>query len=98
MNIKDEYDFEFLVNEAERLVMQHLESLLENEFKSNVCTCQDCVLDMAAFALNSIPPRYRVSLMGTLYAQTLDDSDYSTEVAQAVRKAIIKISSNPAHD
>ena len=34
----------------------------------DICTCQDCVLDMAAYALNNVKPTYRVSLMGSVYA------------------------------
>ena len=97
MGLKDEYNFEYLVNEAERLVLDQLESQLYSEERSGVCLCQDCILDMAAYALNNIKPLYRVSLLGNLYAKALDGSDYEQTVSEAVAEAIKKISSNPSH-
>jgi len=97
MSIRDDYDFEFLVNEAERLVLEQLERQLGETDGDAVCTCQDCVLDMAALALNNVKPLYRVSLLGTLYARALEGSDYECEVSDAVKQAIKRISANPSH-
>jgi len=98
MGIRDEYDFSELVNEAERMVTDELERQLAQKADPNICVCQDCVLDMAAFALNSLKPVYRVSLLGTMYAHAMDEGSYRKEVAKAVSAAIKKISSNPSHD
>lgn len=99
MSIKDSYDFQNLVNETERLVLDQLEKQLQEDFAKDICKCQDCVLDMAAYALNCLKPVYRVSLMGTLYAHSLDDdTKYGKEVSSAVRKAILKVGENPSHD
>ena len=38
------------------MVISELESQLRSAV--GVCTCQDCVLDMAAFALNNVKPAY----------------------------------------
>ena len=62
MGLKNSYDFEYLVNEAERLVFEELEQQLHDD--TDICKCQDCVLDMAAYALNHTAPNYRVSLLG----------------------------------
>jgi len=97
MGIKEDYNFEYLVNEAERLVLEQLELQLANQDESKVCMCQDCVLDMAAFALNKVKPVYRVSLMGNLYAKSLQGSEYEDEIAAAVAQAIKKIAQNPSH-
>ncbi|WP_020612322.1 late competence development ComFB family protein [Sediminispirochaeta bajacaliforniensis] len=98
MSLKERYNFEYLANEAERLVLEKLEYHLSSEEFSSVCKCQDCVLDMAAYALNNVRPLYRVSLMGTLYAHNVDDTDYSRDVEKSVLEAIRKISANPSHD
>ncbi len=97
MGIRDDYNFENLVNEAERLVLEQLELQLSEQDDSKVCMCQDCVLDMAAFALNKIKPVYRVSLMGNLYAKSLQGSEYETEITKTVAQAIKKIAENPSH-
>ena len=96
MGLRDDYNFEYLVNEAERLVLDLLEAQL-NEHTDEVCKCQDCILDMAAYALNTVRPLYRVSLMGTLYARALEGSEYEEEVAEAVSQAIRRIMANPSH-
>ncbi len=97
MGFKEEYELEYLENEAETLVFGELEEQLSGEEAADICKCQDCVLDMAALALNTVKPFYRVSLMGKVYAGSLNNSDYSEEVKAAVKKAVRKIAANPAH-
>lgn len=97
MNLKEEYDLEFLVNESEKLVFEELESQMSEEWAADICRCQDCILDMAALALNSMKPLYRVSLMGSLYASALHESAERDNARSAVNKAIKKISVNPSH-
>ena len=98
MGLKDSYNFENLVNETERIVLDQMEIQLQEESAADICKCQDCVLDMAALALNSLKPHYRVSLIGTVYAHTIDEGEYADEVKMVVRSAISKISENPSHD
>ena len=94
MGLKEEYDFTLMQNEAEHLVIAEMENQLP---ESGVCQCEDCVLDIATFALNRLEPRYRVSLMGTLYAHAVEDSDYNLKVRNTVSEAIKKIGENPSH-
>jgi competence protein ComFB len=98
MGIRDDYDFSILANEAERMVTDELERNLAARSDPSICVCQDCVLDMAALALNGLKPVYRVSLLGTMYAQAMDESGYADEVRAAVDLAIAKVHANPAHD
>ena len=94
----DEYDFEFLKNEAENLVVNELGRQL-GECAETVCRCNDCVVDMAAISLNNVKPIYRVSLLGTLYAASaMDEKDYAEKIREAVATAIKKVHNNPSHD
>jgi competence protein ComFB len=94
----DDYDFEFLINEAEKLVLNELGRQLEN-YPEPVCKCNDCVVDMAAMALNTVKPLYRVSLLGTLYAsRAMDEKTYATNIREAVFNSIEKVRKNPSHD
>jgi competence protein ComFB len=95
MGLKDNYDFEYLVNETERLVLDELEKQLNRD--DEICKCQECVLDMTAYALNHTPANYRVSLLGKLYAGTPDEK-YEAEIKKAVTQAIKTIKKNPSHD
>jgi competence protein ComFB len=96
MGLKDLYDFDSLVNEAERTVLSELEAQMA--VAVDICRCQDCVLDMAAYALNNVKPTYRVSLMGSVYARAVNDAGYAAEISRAVTEAIKKIKANPSHD
>jgi len=94
----DNYDFELLKNEAENLVIKELGRQLE-EYKETVCRCNDCIVDMAAMALNNVKPIYRVSLLGTLYAaNAMDEKSYAKKIREAVSGAIKKVHSNPSHE
>ncbi len=96
MTFRDRYDFDGLVNESERIVLGELEIQLAAE--QGTCTCQDCVLDMAAWALNNVKPAYRVSLMGSVYARAASQDAQAREIRRAVREAIQKVKANPSHD
>jgi competence protein ComFB len=65
----------------------------------DMCFCTECVLDMAAMALNSVRPLYRVSLLGTLYAESAitEDKAYAESIKEAVFSAIEKVRKNPSH-
>jgi len=98
MAIKDEYNFEFLNNEAEELILEELGRQLET-YSKPLCKCNDCVVDMAALALNTVKPLYRASLMGRFYtASVMDEKAYATSIREAVFKSIEKIRQNPGHD
>ncbi|MDR1617589.1 MAG: late competence development ComFB family protein [Treponema sp.] len=98
MTFVDNYDFENLVNEAEKLVLNELGSQLES-YPEEICCCNDCVVDMAGIALNTVKPLYRVSLLGGLYAaQAMNEETYAESVRQAVGAAIEKVRKNPSHD
>ena len=98
MSFKDNYDFELLVNEAESIVIEELGRELANDRDNQICKCQDCVLDMAAFALNKVKPAYRSSFTGVIYALGLKDGEFMDQVTKSVKSAIEKIKKNPSHD
>jgi competence protein ComFB len=94
MGFQDKYDFSLLVNEKEHYVAEELEAQLK--VRTEVCRCQECVLDMVALALNHVKPVYRVTLLGAIYAQAEDEA-IRQEIVEAVQGAIEKISANPSH-
>jgi len=98
MPLFKEYDFELLKNEAETLVLQEMEQQFKN-VPQDMCLCNECVVDIAAIALNTVKPLYRFSILGTLYtAQAMTEQNYADSVKQAVSQAIEKVRTNPAHD
>ena len=94
----DEHDFDILENESEKLVIGELGKQLSSH-KGDICQCNTCVVDMAAMALNSVKPLYRVSLLGTQYAaQAMNEESYAKSLKDSVAKAIERVRKNPAHD
>ncbi|MCL2478649.1 MAG: late competence development ComFB family protein [Treponema sp.] len=97
MAIVENIDFEFLKNEAEKLVIAELDRQLQ-AYTRPICVCNDCVVDMAAMALNMVKPLYRVSLLGSLYtSRAMDEQQYATSIREAVFNAIEKVRKNPSH-
>jgi competence protein ComFB len=98
MALTDKYNFEHLRNEAEKLVLDELEIQLARA-PGGICRCNDCIVDMAAMALNNVKPLYRFSILGALYAASAKNEPlYADAVQQAVARAIDKVSSNPSHE
>ncbi len=94
MGLRERYDFDILVNEAEKMVIDELERQAALPQNQDICRSSDCVLDIAAYALNLVQPLYRANLLGRLYADALD-REHAAEIRSAVERAIEKIRSNP---
>lgn len=94
MDLRKYYDFEDLVNEAERLVIDELGRQLDLPENSDLLKREEYVRDIAAYALNQVRPMYRANLLGRLYAKAVD-AEEEREVTEAVAEAINKIRGNP---
>lgn len=94
MALSHKYDLSELTNQMENYVFDELERQLDTISDEDICKCNDCVLDMACFALNNLTPRYRSSLMGSLYAEVNRD-EVKRSVSGSVGDAVQKISQNP---
>lgn len=88
MALADKYNFEDLSNGAEALVLDEMERQLADRPESDLP--EDTILDIAAYALNHVKPRYRVNLLGRLYTQNASESDQA-EIAAAVTAAIRRV-------
>ena len=98
MAFKDNYEFDLLVNETEKIVIAELEKQLKEDTENKICKCQECILDIAALSLNNLKPTYRSSYTGVIYAQRLYDGEYKMDVEKEVKKAIEKVTKNPSHE
>ncbi len=92
MDLQNIYSFEELTNEAERLVIEELGQQLEELDDPSIVNDEGTVLDIAAYALNRVPPMYRANLLGRIYADTLRER-HEQEIRDAVRAAIEKVTS-----
>ena len=85
-----------VVNIMEAIVEERLEQLLE---EADCCKCDDCKMDMMAYSLNMLQPRYVNSRKGELFGR-IDSPKYqnSVDIEIAISKAIVTVGSSPNHD
>ena len=83
-------------NYMEEIVFNHMKEILED---LNVCSCEKCIMDIAAIALNDLPPKYIVSEKGELYSKinTLRQQ-FEVDVIAAVTKAAVMVKRRPKHE
>lgn len=65
---------------------------------SDVCTCEICLEDMKAMALNQLKPYYIVTQKGMLYTKVSEMApQFSADVIKELTKAMISVTNNPRH-
>lgn len=89
--------------------MEGLKNIMEDDVESQlnkllptmpeVCSCENCRLDMATYALNRLKPNYVRSDKGALFHKVNTSSTQAkTEILTAVVTAINVIGSHPQHE
>ena len=87
---------EELKNIMEDLVLYAVKKRMAE--KEGICKCEHCRLDIIAYALNRLLPKYVTTDVGGMYAiieQT--KSDFQLEIKKAVEEAFEAIDKNPRH-
>ena len=65
----------------------------------DVCKCQRCQMDMMAFVLNKLPPKYVVTTKGSMYAKLmLLQSQFEVDVITGLTQAAEIIGTHPRHE
>lgn len=64
----------------------------------NICSCENCRLDMASYALNRLSPQYVRTDTGALFQKLNNNQPQAeVEILAVVISAINKIGSHPQH-
>lgn len=85
-----------LSNYMEEIVFDMVDDILAD---MNVCTCERCRVDVAAKALNDLPPQYIVTRKGEVYSKINNlRAQFEVDVIAAITKAAILVKRNPNHD
>ncbi|MGI6778178.1 MAG: late competence development ComFB family protein [Acetivibrionales bacterium] len=83
-------------NYMEEIVFNAMKEVLED---INVCTCEKCFMDIAAIALNDLPPKYIVTEKGELYSKLNSLKwQFEVDVIAAITKAAVLVKRSPRHD
>ena len=76
--------------------MEGLTNMMEETVLSKI---DQCKIDIAAFALNRLPPRYVHSLAGQLIHKfDASTTQMDAEITACVYNAIVRIGEDPNHD
>lgn len=87
---------EGLKNIMEDAVEYQLNKLLPT--MPNICSCENCKLDMASYALNRLSPQYVRTNTGALFQKLHNyQPQAEVEILTVVISAIDKIGSHPQH-
>ncbi len=85
-----------LKNYMEEVVFNLIDGVLDD---INMCKCELCVKDIAALALNSLPPKYIASEKGELYSKVNSlRSQFEVDVISAITKAAVLVKKAPRHE
>jgi competence protein ComFB len=87
------YEIDNIRNINEKRVWKLLTDYLEIHKK--VCTCQDCVLDMAVITLNNIKPHYQVT-NENIYNR-IKEKVTDNEILNEIEKAVAIVREKPHH-
>jgi competence protein ComFB len=85
-------------------IKNYMEEMVFNQMKDvlddiNVCTCEKCLLDIAAIALNDLPPKYIVSEKGELYSKISSlKQQFEVDIISAITKAAVLVKRKPRHE
>jgi competence protein ComFB len=95
MRLQELYDVEQIRNGTRELVYERVERLLEE--REDICKCETCVLDLVAFILNRVTPRYRTSMLGDLHPDEGLQKKIQVEIDLAVRAGLKQLRAHPHH-
>ncbi|AFM43366.1 Late competence development protein ComFB [Desulfosporosinus acidiphilus SJ4] len=84
-------------NYSEILVNQALEEYLRDNVI--VCTCQRCLADIMALALNCLPARYYVTSLGEVIIKSQsEDLAEQVRLMSIVAHAVQQVGAKPSHE
>ena len=82
-------------NYMEEVVLNLMEGVLDD---INMCKCELCVMDIAAIALNDLPPKYIATEKGELYSKVNSlKNQFEVDVISAITKAAVLVKRSPRH-
>lgn len=85
-----------LKNYMEEIVLNTMDDVLKD---INMCHCDLCKLDIAAKALNDLPPQYIVTQKGEVYSKINNlKAQFEVDIIAAITKAAVLVKRNPNHD
>jgi len=83
-------------NYMEEIVFNSIDEVLKD---INMCKCEICISDIAAKALNDLPPQYVATKKGEVYSKINNlKMQFEVDVIAAITKAAVLVKRNPRHN
>jgi competence protein ComFB len=95
MKLEQSYHLENIRNRTAEMVVKRVERLLEES--RDMCTCEQCVLDLVAYTLNHVSPQYGTSLLDPLAPNPEQQRKVQIEIEVAIEEAARRIHARPGH-
>lgn len=82
-------------NYMEELVLRMLPTVMNS---MDICKCEQCKMDIVAYALNNLPPKYVVSDKGGIFTrlETMQ-SQFDADIITAITRGASLVSENIRH-
>ena len=85
-----------LQNYMEILMWQRLDDVLDSH--PGICRCEKCRYDIAALAMNFLPPRYVVTDRGQIYTKIKAlEQQFNIDIITAITHAVKIVNGTPHH-
>lgn len=96
MKLAATYRLDLIRNRTAEIVYEEVEEILSSG--SGLCPCENCVLDIIAYVLNRVTPRYTTSLLGNLRNETEEQERLRTQIRLALTDGLTRLREHPHHE
>ncbi len=85
-----------LHNHTEDLVLENLKDIIVNDY-NHICSCEQCLLDIASFVLSRLPAKYISSSAGNLHTKIAEfEQQYQVDIMTLLTRGIKIVNENPS--
>lgn len=95
MKLAERYNLDNMKNRAEEMVFEAIEKQINKG--GDMCACEECILDLAAWTLNHVKPGYYTSLLAPLTPRPESERAMRVEIELALASGTKKLKNHPHH-
>jgi hypothetical protein len=96
VSLIERYHLDRIRNRSAEMVHDAVEQLLDT--RPDLCHCEECALDLVAYALNRVTPRYSTSLLEPLAPDPALERRIRVEIDLALTAGVKRLKEHPHHD
>jgi competence protein ComFB len=96
VSLAERYHLDRIRNRSAEMIHEAVERLFAEQ--PQVCRCEECALDLVAYALNRVTPRYSTSLLEPLAPDPALERRIRLEIDLALAAGVKRLKEHPHHD